>query len=240
MHTPQRHHHDKRVVDEALWALGCPACADLVAGGAAVRKLNDASPMAQPGTAVTVITSRVDEIVTPPAASFVDETGVNNIYVQDCCGFDPVSHVGEADDLNVRNLVLNSLEKPVYLGCLSLATNLVTRRQQPASLYSNKPASHDHLPGSPNLLLELSHLRSPSSGVLLIIFPRPRSSQSLQCHQVSEKAANSKSSFVAYKGVNLFIARRGSRNMQASKNIAVLYFPVVIVNLHRVSAALNR
>lgn len=100
-------------VNDILKKFGCKACADLVTGGAAIQKLNDGSPIVQEGTTVTVIASRFDELVTPTKTSFIDEKGVNNIYVQDYCPLDPVGHIGEAYDLNVWNLVLNSLEKKV-------------------------------------------------------------------------------------------------------------------------------
>lgn len=100
-------------VDAILNKVGCKACTELVTGGAAIQKLNDGSPIVQQGTTVTVIASRFDELVTPTMTSFIDEAGVNNIYVQDYCPFDPVGHIGEAYDLNVWNLVLNSLEKQV-------------------------------------------------------------------------------------------------------------------------------
>ena len=98
-------------LDAIIKKLGCGACDDLVTDGGAVKKLNDGSPIAQPGNTVTIITSRYDELVTPTSTSFVNEDGVNNIYVQDYCQYDPVGHIGEAYDTNVWNLVLNSLEK---------------------------------------------------------------------------------------------------------------------------------
>ncbi|EFY97229.1 lipase (class 2) [Metarhizium robertsii] len=101
----------ERGVKDVLGTFGCKACADLVTGGAAVQRLNDGSPIVQPGTVVTVITSKLDELVTPTETSFVHEPGVNNIYVQDYCPTDLVGHIGEAYDMNVWNLVLNSLEK---------------------------------------------------------------------------------------------------------------------------------
>ncbi|OAQ63342.1 lipase [Pochonia chlamydosporia 170] len=100
-------------VNDILKTFGCKACADLVTGGAAIQKLNDGQPIVQQGTTVTVIASKYDELVTPTKTSFIDEEGVNNIYVQDYCPLDPVGHIGEAYDLNVWNLVLNSLEKKV-------------------------------------------------------------------------------------------------------------------------------
>ena len=57
-----------------------------------------------------MLTSRVDELVTPPSTSFVHESGVVNEYVQDSCPFDPVGHIGEAYDLNVWHLIENALD----------------------------------------------------------------------------------------------------------------------------------
>jgi triacylglycerol esterase/lipase EstA (alpha/beta hydrolase family) len=97
------------LVKQALTTFGCPACADLVDGGAAVTTL-DTGPIAQPGVSYTIITSRYDELVTPTATAFVGEPGVVDEYVQDSCPFDPVGHIGEAYDGNVWNLVENALD----------------------------------------------------------------------------------------------------------------------------------
>lgn len=97
------------VVMGVLDIVGCAACSDLLPGGAAVLAL-DNGPIAQPGNTLTTIASRSDELVTPTTTSFVDEPNVKNIYVQDYCPLDPVGHIGEAYDMNVWNLVLNSLE----------------------------------------------------------------------------------------------------------------------------------
>jgi triacylglycerol esterase/lipase EstA (alpha/beta hydrolase family) len=97
------------LVDQALATFGCPACAELVTGGSAVRTL-DNGPIAQPGVSYTVLTSRYDELVTPTDTAFVAEPGVRNQYVQDTCPYDPVGHIGEAYDLNVWRLVENALD----------------------------------------------------------------------------------------------------------------------------------
>ena len=94
---------------EVLGLFGCPACNDLGPGGAAVERLNDGLPIVQPGNTVTVIASKSDELITPLGTAFINETGVNNIYVQDYCSSDVVGHIGEAYDTNVWNLVLNAL-----------------------------------------------------------------------------------------------------------------------------------
>jgi triacylglycerol esterase/lipase EstA (alpha/beta hydrolase family) len=83
---------------------------DLLTTGPAVVALNSNGPITQPGVKYTVIASRYDEFVEPPAtASFIYEPGVANEYVQDSCPFDPVGHIGEAYDTNVWHLVENAL-----------------------------------------------------------------------------------------------------------------------------------
>lgn len=97
-------------VGNVLDAVGCGACDDLGPGGAAVERLNDGTPIVQPGNKVTIIASKYDELVTPPSTSFVHEDGVRNLWVQDTCPLDPVGHIGEAYDTNVWNLVKNALD----------------------------------------------------------------------------------------------------------------------------------
>lgn len=110
------------LVNQVLETFGCQACVDLSTGGDAIKTLNDGKPIAQPGNKVTVITSKYDELVTPTKeASFINEPGVNNIYVQDYCPFDPVGHIGEAYDTNVWNLILNALEDKTGRKFLCLA-----------------------------------------------------------------------------------------------------------------------
>ncbi|RDA91473.1 hypothetical protein CP533_4554 [Ophiocordyceps camponoti-saundersi (nom. inval.)] len=101
----------REVIGRLLEALGCAACNDLGPGGPAVVRLNDGRPIVQPGNAVTIITSRNDEIVTPPSTAFVNEPGVRNLYVQDYCPQDRAGHLGEAYDANVWNLAVNALDR---------------------------------------------------------------------------------------------------------------------------------
>ncbi|KAJ5485585.1 hypothetical protein N7539_005573 [Penicillium diatomitis] len=101
----------RQAVGDVLKTVGCAACDDLGPGGAAVTRLNDGTPIVQPGNKVTIIASKYDELVTPPGvSSFVKEAGVTNRYVQDTCPLDPVGHIGEAYDTNVWNLVKNVLD----------------------------------------------------------------------------------------------------------------------------------
>ncbi|PLB53857.1 secreted lipase [Aspergillus steynii IBT 23096] len=102
--------HSREAVGEVLKTVGCAACDDLGPDGDAVDKLNDGEPIVQAGNKLTVIASKLDEMVTPTSTSFVHEDGVNNVWVQDDCKLDPVGHIGEAYDLNVWNLVKNALD----------------------------------------------------------------------------------------------------------------------------------
>lgn len=101
--------NDTEAITKTLLDVGCDACSDLVTNGAAVRRLNDGTPIVQPGNNVTILISRDDELVTPTTTAFVNEAGVRNLYVQDFCPLDPVGHIGEAYDMNVWTLVLNTL-----------------------------------------------------------------------------------------------------------------------------------
>ncbi|EJP65859.1 lipase class 2 [Beauveria bassiana ARSEF 2860] len=96
-----------------LEVIGCAACDQLSIGGASVVKLNDGKAIVQPGNKVTVIISNLDAIVIPPKSAFIYEDGVDNISVQDYCPLDIVGHISEPYDVNIWNLVLNSLENQV-------------------------------------------------------------------------------------------------------------------------------
>lgn len=97
------------LVEFVLRTYGCPACADLITEGAAVKKLVD-GPIAVPGVDYTIIASRTDVLVTPTETSFVREPGVTNMYVQDTCPFDPVGHIGMAFELGVFDMITNALD----------------------------------------------------------------------------------------------------------------------------------
>ncbi|TDO51392.1 lipase (class 2) [Kribbella sp. VKM Ac-2527] len=97
------------LVDQVLREFGCPACEEIIVGGAAVDQLTD-GPIAQAGVMYTVIASRFDALVTPHETSFIREPGVRNEFVQDSCPIDPVGHVGLAFDPTVAQLVANALD----------------------------------------------------------------------------------------------------------------------------------
>ncbi|OAA63799.1 Lipase, class 2 [Cordyceps fumosorosea ARSEF 2679] len=113
--------NSRQDIGAILEKYGCPPCDELSVGGPGVLKLNDGTPIRQPGTKLTIITSKYDQLVTPPETAFVHEDGVNNIFVQDYCPLDPVGHVNEGYDTNVWNLVLNSLSDQVGRKFLCLA-----------------------------------------------------------------------------------------------------------------------
>lgn len=99
----------RQTMERIVTTIGIPVLADEVPGGPAIEALND-GPVAQPGIAYTIISSRYDELVTPTETAFVREPGVRNQYVQDHCPLDPVGHIGEAYDLNVWHMVRNGLD----------------------------------------------------------------------------------------------------------------------------------
>jgi hypothetical protein len=101
----------REAVGEVLDLVGCAACNDLGPDGPAVKRLNDGTPIAQPGNKITIIASKHDELVTPVETAFVHEEGVSNTWIQDTCPLDPVGHIGEAYDLNVWHLVKNVLDE---------------------------------------------------------------------------------------------------------------------------------
>lgn len=106
------------LVDIVLNTFGCQACSDLIIGGTAVNALTD-GPIAQPGVSYTIIASQYDALVTPTETSFVEEPGVNNLYVQDVCAQNFDGHVGLAFDPTVAGMVKNALdpENPQPVPC---------------------------------------------------------------------------------------------------------------------------
>lgn len=91
-------------------ALGCPACDDMMTGGAVYSDFKSARKIVQPGNKVTVIMSRSDTLVAPEV-SRIDEEGAANVFVQDACPDDPVGHAGLMWDRSVWRLIVNALEE---------------------------------------------------------------------------------------------------------------------------------
>ncbi|MEV6217432.1 alpha/beta fold hydrolase [Nocardia sp. NPDC051833] len=70
-------------LDSTALPVICAACVDLEAGSAFEAALNS-GPIAQPGVGYSVLATRDDLVSTPAGpASFIDEPGVVNQYVQD-------------------------------------------------------------------------------------------------------------------------------------------------------------
>jgi len=90
-------------------ASGCAACADLLAGSAAVQAL-DNGPIAKAGVSYTTIISKYDEAITPYTSAAINEPGVTNIVVQNVCPNDPVGHTGLAYDPGPLTMVENALD----------------------------------------------------------------------------------------------------------------------------------
>ncbi|EME78646.1 uncharacterized protein MYCFIDRAFT_212443 [Pseudocercospora fijiensis CIRAD86] len=101
------------LVGDVLETLGCGACDDLGGkgdgqDGPAVRALNQ-GPIAVSGIHYTIMTSKQDEVVTPPETAFVNEPGVRNFFIQDYCPQEVVGHLGEPYSPNVQEIVVNTL-----------------------------------------------------------------------------------------------------------------------------------
>jgi pimeloyl-ACP methyl ester carboxylesterase len=101
-----------RVIPGALNVVktACPACKDQEKDSAFIQRLNQ-GPITRPGVDYTIIASRYNVVVTPAgSASFIDEPGVNNEYVQDFCHWDFVDHADLSYDQTVIQLVMNALD----------------------------------------------------------------------------------------------------------------------------------
>lgn len=55
------------------------------------------------------MTSTHDEFITPPTTAFVDEPGVTNLFIQQCCPDDVSGHVTESYDPNIWAVLVNTL-----------------------------------------------------------------------------------------------------------------------------------
>ena len=97
-----------RSVSDLLLGGFCPSCVDMEQGSAFVHRL-DAGPIAQPGVAYAVIETTHDSTVTPVGSSFIQEPGVQNVWVQDLCAGDKVGHAGLPEDPVVDRAVSNVL-----------------------------------------------------------------------------------------------------------------------------------
>lgn len=93
---------------EALWGGICQACVDMLPDGPLMQAL-DSGQIAQPGVHYTVIATRYDLVSTPAAATFINEPGVTNEWIQDFCAIALTDHVNLPYDNTAIRLVLNAL-----------------------------------------------------------------------------------------------------------------------------------
>lgn len=91
--------------------LGCPACAEQVAGSPFMQKLN-APPEAPPPPSYTVVSTRYDEVVTPYQSQALTGDTVTNIVLQDRCPEDVTDHVGIPYDPIALQWTLDALGRP--------------------------------------------------------------------------------------------------------------------------------
>jgi pimeloyl-ACP methyl ester carboxylesterase len=89
--------------------LGCPACAEQVAGSPFMTRLN-APPEAPPPPSYTVISTRYDEVVTPYRSQALE--GATNVVLQDRCPEDVIDHVGIVYDPIALEWTLDALGRP--------------------------------------------------------------------------------------------------------------------------------
>jgi hypothetical protein len=89
--------------------LFCPACAEQAAGSAFMKKLN-AAPEAPPPPSYTVISTKLDEVVTPYRSQALE--GATNVVLQDRCPEDITDHVGIIYDPIALQWTLNALGRP--------------------------------------------------------------------------------------------------------------------------------
>jgi pimeloyl-ACP methyl ester carboxylesterase len=87
----------------------CAACVDQEKGSAFLAPL-DSGPIAQAGVHYTVIETLNEFVVTPVGSSFINESGVTNMYVQSQCLNDTVDHADLAYDQVTIQDVFNALD----------------------------------------------------------------------------------------------------------------------------------
>jgi len=87
----------------------CPACAEQVAGSPFMERLN-APPEAPPPPSYTVVSTKLDEVVTPYRSQALE--GATNVVLQDRCPEDVTDHVGIVYDPVALQWTLNALGRP--------------------------------------------------------------------------------------------------------------------------------
>ncbi|WP_326675684.1 esterase/lipase family protein [Streptomyces sp. NBC_01237] len=94
---------------EALLESWCPGCLDQTPGSAFLQKVNAGGDTA-PGVEYTVISTKLDYIVTPVASQFLQGPNVRNLYTQDMCWYDLAQHATMQVDSEVLHEVMNVLD----------------------------------------------------------------------------------------------------------------------------------
>lgn len=87
------HHGTTQPLAQLVAPLGCLSCADQAAGSAFLARAN-AAPEAPPEIDHTVVTTTLDEVVTPPSSQALAGPTVGNVVLQDQCPADVAEHVG--------------------------------------------------------------------------------------------------------------------------------------------------
>lgn len=87
----------------------CQACVDQEAGSAFLAPL-DSGPIAQAGVGYTVVETTNETVVTPVGSSFIQESGVHDLFVQSRCANDIVDHADLPYDRVTIQDVLNALD----------------------------------------------------------------------------------------------------------------------------------
>jgi pimeloyl-ACP methyl ester carboxylesterase len=104
------------LASSVLHFLGCAACDDMADGGNIYNDFKAATRIVHPGNKATIIMSKSDTLVAPDR-SIVNESDVQNVFVQDFCPDDQVGHAGLAWDTGVwdiiRNVLADNLHGPV-------------------------------------------------------------------------------------------------------------------------------
>lgn len=102
------HHGTTSPAAGSVAAAGCLACADQIAGSEFLTLANS-DPEAPVAVDHTVVTTRYDEVVTPPESQALSGRTVGNVVLQDQCPGDHVEHVGIVFDPVALNWARHAL-----------------------------------------------------------------------------------------------------------------------------------
>jgi pimeloyl-ACP methyl ester carboxylesterase len=91
---------------------GCRACAELKAGSAFMRTVNQPPPEAPDPAWYTVVSTRRDKVVTPYRSQALAGPRATNVILQDRCPAVRTGHVGIISDPVAIQWTVNALERP--------------------------------------------------------------------------------------------------------------------------------